>query len=114
MINNENKLWKKSLILTIISFVFQILYTGIGIESFILIYVPQENLQALALLILLPLLIFICIIILTLSIISLIASTKCLKKDYKKKTSILFLSVNIFFIVYVLLFIGSLFIKNLL
>ena len=63
MINNENKLWKKSLILTIISFVFQILYTGIGIESFILIYVPQENLQALALLILLPLLIFICIII---------------------------------------------------
>lgn len=114
MINNENKLWKKSLILTIISFVFQILYTGIGIESFILIYVPQENLQALALLILLPLLIFICIIILTLSIISLIASTKCLKRDYKNKTSILFLSVNIFFIVYVLLFIGSLFIKNLL
>ena len=89
MINNENKLWKKSLILTIISFVFQILYTAIGIESLILIYVPQENLQALALLILLPLLIFICIIIIILSIISLIASTKYLKKDYKKTLTIL-------------------------
>ena len=47
MENNRKHLWKVSLILTIIASFIMVLYLIICIESLKLIYIPQEDFEAL-------------------------------------------------------------------
>lgn len=112
MENKGKKLWKVSLILSIIASCVMILYLSIGAEALHLIYVPQEDFEALALLVLLPLLLILGLATIVISIISMITTIKCIKVKYRKKTSILFLVIDSLLIFLVFVIIGLMYLNN--
>ena len=113
MENKVNKKWKTSLILTLIATILIVLYIITGINSLILVYVPQEGFDALALLVLLPILFLLGLAALILVIISLITSIKNLKLKHKKISTILFIIIDSLIILIIAANIIALFAKNL-
>ena len=112
MENKGKHLWRVSLILSIIALGIMVIYMITGIESLKLIYVPQEDFEALALLVLLPILLILGLATIVISIISMITTIKCIKLKYKKKTSVLFLVIDSLLIFLVLAVIGLMYLNN--